>query len=1410
MAALLLAFAPLPVWLPRAGAQEPANPVYVDDSPIAAQALLGIGPQITTGNLAGAVRDLHKLLTEEGDRVTPSEIDPALSISVRQRVHEVLLAHPPLLEHYRRSMQPAADEALRAGDAARVERDYLLTEAGFTAALTLAQEHLDRGRFDAAALTLRQLERHPDRAGTRGREAAELLASVVAYAPRPELVELARRWGGAPGHQVPWPVSAKRRGLTPLDSLPEITLEGLVSKPLWSVPLTGAATAGAPPEADESGTTLPPFGKELRLFPTVAGETVYVNDGTQLSAWDRFTLSQRWAVIPPPAPDAPPEADPEQAMARRLSMRRRSWPPEDPGTVTVRGGLVAAVTGMPSFGTRLGDPRVHLLDAATGAVRWSILVGALDPQLESGSVRGPVLLEQGLAIVGVRKYNPGRRLVSLYLAGLDLRDGSLRWRRHVGSAGSLPFGRQPVIVDGAVAHRGVIYRGDALGVIGAYEAWTGRPVWVHRFDAQNTQPGQEARAWEVNLPLIENESLVTLAPDRTEVLRLDLGTGRLLARRSTDPFGTPPPQYLLRAADKLVAVGEGRLGVVELENFQEAPVELTPRLPDPGVRGRVTVVGNKLLVPLVSGVALVDLANLQSGARAVALDSPGNVLALESQLLVVDDARLHSYLLWEAARQVLTARMEASPSDAGPAVTFAELAYRADHHEQVLEAIRRARRAIEADPAGNEPERQRLLASVLAMIHAAQEPAEAGPAPAGRISDAALLAGLIETVGALARTTEDRLAHLLARGRFEENAGNHAAAAQVYQAVLDEPELRAATWTGTQATLRGELETRWRLQKLIAAHGPGVAAGSDRAAQEQAARLGEQASVAQLEELARRYPVAAATPEIFRRLALAHAEAGNTAASVAALEAGLRAVRSRGDVNPALVGEIAGRLVRALEERGQPGAAADVLRSVLAAHPGVQLSDGASPLPAEELLARLGAARAEQERWPRVGPVRAEGVQVLAGWSLLKPLIRQRLGGAPRCIVVENGTQVAVFRAGTDGKLEQAWSAPMDGALVDLLRVEGDTVLLFHSTAAGGVVERVDAATGTGVWKSVPFPELFGPREKVRADKSAFEVQTPQDGLGLLSDVVVSVDEQTISLVDRAGRAAALDAQTGAVLWALRTPVARVYDTDLEAGVLVIAGEQDALQNGVPVRSRPTLLVADARTGRTLQRLSPAGTSVRWVRLVGAGSLIVGLDSGLASYDIAGGGPNWVLGEWRLQGSSDAWVFDNRLFVLGADRSMWLLDHATGSAIVPQALPIPPEHLEQYQPLLGWLVEAHPGQPVSERPAAFTTLRGLVLIAPDGRLIGADGLGGTESMLPAQPADDELVTIETGASEHDPDGRMVYNLHQLDTASGKLKSSVPLLLGGRPRRLTLLDGRIVVTAGNTTVALRAPADGGKP
>ncbi len=628
-------------------------------------------------------------------------------------------------------------------------------------------------------------------------------------------------------------------------------------------------------------------------------------------------------------------------------------------------------------------------------------------------------------------------------------------------------------------------------------------------------------------------------------------------------------------------------------------------------------------------------------------------------------------------------------------------------------------------------------------------------------------------------------------------------------------------------TLRAELEATWRLERLLKERGAAIYAPYDMAAKSELAALGLSPEAAALERLARRYPLSAVAPGAW--LAAGEALEAHGRSATAAYEAGLRAaVRRAGDTSDR-IGPLSGRLARSLESEGQWGAAAQVLRQARAEFPTVAISDRSGPIDVESVASDLQRRWETAHRWARIGNVSGETPQVLPGWAIMRPLLRDSSERVARVLAMENGEEFAIWSCGASadgpdgcrGPLVKAWSAPTNGQMISLMRIDQDSAYFFRQGPAGVSLIKVSAGkgaedTGTVAWQTEPFAQMFAKQEAMRSKEArpAAEapepnaepqaLQTPLDGAVTADDLIYRTDERTIVLFDRVGRGVALDSQSGQVLWAVRAPVSRVFDLDVSKGTIALAGEQDRNRDGVRSgpgvgEPLPVLALLDARTGQERQRVTPPGAGrIRWVMLSEAGSAIAGTDVGVVSVDAAHGQANWALFDGALRASLGAWMVGDHMFVLGSDRQLWAVSIRDGKARSP-SVAMPPEQLDESQPLYVAKVKGPKGQDA----LAFSTLRGIAVVGSDGAMLGMDALGGLDALIPALPGEGVLVTSETIATGHEPDGMMIFNLHVLDASSARVKQSKTIALGARPRRMALLDGRVAITAGSTTVILQA-------
>lgn len=1360
----------------RSDAQVIQNPVYVDDSTAAADAIAQARARLAAGDATEAVRLLQEVLDAEGDRLLPSDGDQDLFVTVRRRVHSEILDRPELLTRHRAIFGAAADARLNAGDEAGVARSYFLTSAGLDATIRLAERRLEAAQFDVAWRTLEPAVSHPDFLGERAARAAALLDRIRMYTEARGADLLAARFADSLGTPGPadaplLPAPPLNLGLSTLEVGPDVALDDLVARPLASAPLPRPAPSAEPDQ--RSAPTRRAAGRFTPLhyvLPTVTQQAVYVNDGRSVSAYERFTLGMIWRTD---------YADDEQRRTQTSHVTSGRNAIEDLAAVAVSGRFAVAVGGIATRGVREDNDEAHAFDALSGVARWSVSVDDIAPVLAEGSYRGPAVIDQGVAVLGVMKSIKERRLLSFYLVGLDLVTGQTRWIRPLGSSGTLPYGAVAKIADIPVLTDGLIFQMDSLGFIAATDTVTGDLRWIRRLPVQNTI-NPIRRTWDGSRPVVHAGVVYTTTPDRRSVLALDAETGLILSSRPASDFRDP--EYLLAADGHLVAVAEERITSLAFESFTDGAATPAVILEARGssIDGRVAVAGPRVLVPTPEGVrvARADAAGPEE-ARLAPLDRAGNLVALESELVVADATRLHTYLIWDTAERVLRERMAASPHDPAPAVTFVELAHRAGRNDRILPAVDAALAAIARNPLDdhNARARSRLFESLWSMV-APDDRRGALPGIPPELEPA-----LIDRLGQAASTPPQRVRFLLAEGSIHEanDAGERAVAA--YQRILDTPTLSETKFDSAGVEARADAEAAKGLTRVVRRHGAGVyrafAAEADRAL----ASLGAQSDPSLFAAIAKRYPVAPAASRAWLRAAEQYERQGRPRRALAALEDAHSAAENSLERDAEFLGELTGRLIVALIDAGRlESAAAAIRRARQTGMPGLIPTVRGEDASLDSLSERVRARRASAGRLPDIGlPPENARTELLPGWIVERTLLSPDTQPTTESALLRSDDAIALFRTNHTGGVREVWRAPMQAGAVTLANT-WDAVYILEPGERVRRIVRIDRDTGAVVWRGSLSNDFI-----------------PADDTGLVTaGVFVAMDHRTMAFVRTDGAAEAIDLDSGARLWSRPAILPAVADAAADADTLLIIGSLDRPQRGREADIiRPAALTIDLRTGETIERLEPALGALRWARLTSDGVAILGGDAGVLAYDLLRERQQWLAEDLVGVRTIDAWPVGDRVIILGDDASLWQIDFGDGR---PRARPLE---------TLGRLTRTiQIGE--SPRIAAVgdhlvvTSLNGLLAFDRAGELVGADRRAddlpvaiGAIGAAYAVTATINPAFVDAGALWHD--------LYIFGAKSGSIAQRRLINLEARPDRIALLDGRILISAGKAVLVIDAPA-----
>ncbi len=887
-----------------------AVPVYLDDSPTAEEAVGRARELAAVGNVDEAAGVLTRVLAEEGSRVVVEAGERGgVGVSMRTVIHEVLLGDEALLGAFRALNGERARALLEAGAVERVERDLLLTDAGFEAAMVVARRRFSRARFAAAWLVLEQLEGHPLRVGSAdaGGRAAGLLARVAAYAGHgegeladPALVERIAatldRWRSEAGlseAELPTPGAAARpavvSGRTVFDPMGGLVFDDgdVLARPVATEALSELPRGGEVQRNQAMGSPLStPTRALLHAAPAVADGRVYVNDGASVRALEPLTLEEVFSV------------EVSSWMGERNPGRRRGL--DEVNTVTVAEGVAVAVS---ELGQRreAGDERVVVaLDAETGRPLWrrtlhDVALAALDGGMVRGLaggrggvgfddgavIRGTPVVVEGVVVLGLLRVVPAERLMTESLFGLDLRSGELLWVRPLVSTSEDRRDRRGGPMALSAGSGGLVIRSSRLGVTAAVEARTGRVRWIDQHGAapplEMNQP--EPSHWEAAVPIVRGDVALTIERDGMDVVERDRWTGRVLTSVASSMLRRP--WYAVEAEGGVAFVGDQAVVFAAGEAFDPAGLRTLVDFAGGGSSAagrpvaRVVSAGDALLMPVARGVALVPtvldgrgdgrsggVSGGGAGVEVVSLQRTGHVVPTDSGFVVADDVNVYSYASWGVAREGLLARIEAEPADPGAAMTFARLAVQAGKNDEALPAIDRSIAAIEADPldASLDVARSELFRSVLVMLEPWRVERGATEIEPPRIDDVAVRGALVRRLARVASGPTERVAYLFAAARQAEAEGEFAEAARRYQGVLDSESLSGSTIDLPRGrSVTAAVEAAERLRGLVETRGRGVYA-----AFEEEARAGVAAIVAGEREaseaagIARRYPVAVA------------------------------------------------------------------------------------------------------------------------------------------------------------------------------------------------------------------------------------------------------------------------------------------------------------------------------------------------------------------------------------------------------------------------------------------------------------------------------------------------------------------------------------------------------------------------
>ncbi|MEY2796354.1 MAG: PQQ-like domain, partial [Planctomycetota bacterium] len=1145
--------------------------------------------------------------------------------SVADETERLLLATPAVLERFRANESRAAEVMLAEEGPSRTASRRRLTRAGLIATLRVAQSLLLADRADEALATVRRVSAHPDLKSpesigeSKGEAVGQAWLTAVAAA-RTGLIterdaalaqleslaadaEAANDFGAAsaaasalasakatPVH-LGRSVGASQTANTPANSATNVS-SSVVRSPLeqgatgelpsadwqqvWSVELDRtllrrifdpSALRASPRMLDDARAN----ATYMTAVPYVLGHIAYINEGSHIRAIDIDSRDEIWS--------------------RALGfggVERDVSAVNDFSAIAVDRGALVTFEGHAASNRRAASSRVWCLDPANGAVRWNVDLDQIADREDLAGLFpvGTPLLLADTVVVAARK--PTQRLEQVdWMLGLSRDDGSLRWATTIAGApgGRGIYGRKQA---GIHADGDAVAVSTPLGAIARVRASDGAILWLRRSLVPFAEPRTANTPWEYAGPVTAGDRIIAIAPDDASVVALDRATGQLREERPIGPGTTwTTPRYLvpvtLTDGTPLVLAVGSDIAAFDARDLSTRLWTLSESLAAAptaegaaaragggnrqGIRGRVSVAGDRVLVPGLEEYLVLDARNGRVLSR-IGQQTPGNAVMLGDRIVVAGDDSFRVLMPPNRAEDILRARLAASPDDPAAAVALLELAKRTERWTVALESARAAQAAIVRGK-GAPLLRTELIGH---LIELAQRHTELGD-PA------------FEIALAIADSVDLRVRVELARGEFLRTSGRTAEAADVWRRLASAADAQTTLVEQDGALRSVRIDALGRLAS-IASRDTELSADLERRAAEALA-------------LARTGVV---TPETLVAMSIAHPR------TQAAFEAATEAAAAVGDRRAATI------LAAVLQDCLIPPARTDLAEKLFETF---RDRLKATPLAGEavllerrmaELLVASGGTGPSGERpgivLPQLGAQRGSGVELRGRVAAYDGPAFE--GRDPSIILAHVDGALTRLRSES---LEPAWRLRLDDRDPRVLWASNRVAVYQRIPGGGENVTVIDPNDGTVLWSTPKAAALWIDDPNM--------VKTPErapNGLPfVLSEVIPSCDGESIVLARRDGRLARFglrDERPDPVL--ATAPLPRIFSTSLFQQRFVLGGQRQTSQS-----AEPSVTVMDPRSLELLAEVEPnSGMPVRWAFATVLGEIFIGTDEGIERWTV--------------------------------------------------------------------------------------------------------------------------------------------------------------------------------------------------
>ena len=1174
--------------------------VTVDDSPTARQFYQEALAQ-TIGNPERAAELIMDLLDEYPRRVLgENDEDPNVFLSVRALVISLLQSNSELLKEYQSTASTSANTLLESMLLEEAFESRPLTASGFEAGLRIAQRRMETGSFGSALQTLDEIEAwdHLEEQSLRIQVVRSLAAGFAVIEStgleRDELIdvrdqalaEIAKKdvalveqlqevLNTAGEYTSTLSVGSTEKTLAKIESIDNENWARIWTNELFDTlfrrryldPQTGQPTSKS--RADRALQA----GSSMTSVPVAVGDTILVNEGLLIRAWDRLTGRTIWS----------------HSFGNSVGLRP-SGLVGDLGEIVVSGDAAITVVGHAFGSDRDGSGEVVRFNPETGEERWRIRPDRFsgEQDLKGAFVSGPPVIHGDVVFLPLRKVNTRLETIEFVIA-IDLDLGVPRWVQPLGSSGGVRMGSSRPFFRLAILDGDVIVC-SPVGVAARLDGRTGRPLWLRTFEIPLRSPQGNAQPWQIGGPVLLRIGIASISPSLNEWILLNPETGDLL---QTNPLGvgTPlgAPKYLLgteydqTGKELLIGVGSDlnaidtvnpreRLWSYLLDNSAASADAFSSGLKL--IRGRVQVTSDGLAVPTSGGLALVSLADGEIDG-IIGDGSIGNPLVYENQVFLAGDLSLSAFMSLDNAVQTLRIRLREDPENVEQGIALLELARRSGNTTLAIEACELCVSGLSSQ--NNDEIRRDVLNQILGALEDDFLPLE----DADRFHAFA---------AQIALSPEENVKRLLARGDWSIKHDQLRKAVESWREILKSDELSSVRVMELGRLNMPASKSAYTRIKNARDRDPAIANSLDR-----------EDSAALKSALNNRF-TADQLASVIRSVA-------NPSLTRSAVERAVEILRDEGRVL-----ECAG-LARS-EARRMNSSHASTLLNIAAS---AALEDGRPSL-AAQLLRESGADQARIDQiessnfWPIVTPSASEERPVISGAAV--PSSVTRLGGqiveysdeaqlngpSDRVYIQRFGKLIALDSAG----LKDVWSYSVEDPDVKIIRHEPDLLIYQFGTQHTPRLSALSPEDGVERWKIEKLDQLLPPMK----DPTINPEGTKPDNTPFLPwEITPITTDQGLALVRGDGAVSMVklgQAESPNVLWQHEEVMDRVYGTHWDGGALHLWGNVilDNSRTGKDVRA--AVVSIDPVDGRILHTEVLENARPVWVAGIEGGRLAVG------------------------------------------------------------------------------------------------------------------------------------------------------------------------------------------------------------